>query len=68
MKYSRERIMHDRDLASLNEIETKALDLAVKRNLKRFTQNIMFQLTEIEWDEKCNSLKLQNATLKNGRI
>lgn len=52
MKYSRERVMLDRDLASLNEIETKALNLAVKRILKRFPQDFMFQLTEIEWDEK----------------
>mgnify|MGYP000249300752 CR=1 FL=1 len=43
-----ERVMLDRDLASLNEIETKALDLAVKRNLKRFPIDFMSQLTKEE--------------------
>lgn len=68
--------MLDRDLASLYEIETKALNLAVKRNLKRFPKDFMFQLTEEEWNdirfqietiESGDSLRLQNETLKNGR-
>ena len=40
-----ERVMLDKDLASLYEIETKSLNLAVKRNLKRFPKDFMFQLT-----------------------
>jgi len=68
--------MLDRDLADLYEIETKALNLAVKRNLKRFPKDFMFQLTKEEYDslrfqietlETSNSLRLQNATLKTGR-
>ena len=71
-----ERVMLDRDLADLYEIETKALNLAVKRNLKRFPKDFMFQLTKEEYDslrfqietlETSNSLRLQNATLKTGR-
>jgi len=46
-----ERVMLDSDLAALYETETKALNLAVKRNLKRFPKDFMFQLTSKEWDE-----------------
>lgn len=45
-----ERIMLDRDLASIYEVETKSLNLAVKRNIKRFPKDFMFQLTKQEWD------------------
>ncbi len=68
--------MVDRDLAALYEIETKSLNLAVKRNLKRFPADFMFQLIQAEWDdirfqietlEMGSSLRLQNETLKKGR-
>jgi len=71
-----ERVMLAKDLAALYEIETKALNLAVKRNIKRFPKDFMFQLTKEEYDslrfqietlETSNSLRLQNATLKTGR-
>ena len=71
-----ERVMLDRDLAALYETETKALNLAVKRNMKRFPQDFMFQLTKQEFDdlrsqietlENTDSLRLQNETLKKGR-
>jgi len=45
-----ERVMLDFDLALLYEVETKALNLAVKRNLNRFPEDFMFQLTKNEWD------------------
>ena len=53
--------MLDRDLAALYETETKALNLAVKRNLQRFPQDFMFQLTKEEFD----ALRLQIETLDN---
>jgi len=71
-----ERVMLDRDLATLYEIEVKALNLAVKRNIKRFPKDFMFQLTKEEWEdirfqvetlETSDSLRSQNATLKIGR-
>jgi len=43
-----ERVMLDRDLADLYEIETKSLNLAVRRNIKRFPPDFMFQLTADE--------------------
>jgi phage regulator Rha-like protein len=71
-----ERVMLDRDLAVLYEIETKRLTEAVKRNLKRFPVDFMFQLTKEEWEdlrfqfetlENSDSLRSQFATLKKGR-
>jgi len=40
--------MFDRDLAELYEVETKALNRAVKRNIKRFPADFMFQLDKNE--------------------
>ena len=51
--------MLDFDLSQLYEVETKALNLAVKRNLQRFPDDFMFQLTNEEWV----GLRLQNETL-----
>lgn len=44
-----ERVMLDFDLATLYEIETRILNQAVKRNIKRFPKDFMFQLTQKEW-------------------
>ncbi|MGN8058409.1 ORF6N domain-containing protein [Pedobacter sp. 22163] len=46
-----ERVMLDFDLASLYEVETKVLNQAVKRNVKRFPEDFMFQLTSAEFEE-----------------
>lgn len=43
--------MLDFDLASLYEVETRVLNQAVKRNIKRFPDDFMFQLTAIEWQD-----------------
>ncbi len=66
------RVMLDKDLAALYETETKAINLAVKRNSKRFPSDFMFQLTKEEFEtlrfhfetlEKSeNPLRLQNET------
>jgi phage regulator Rha-like protein len=67
-----ERVMLDFDLASLYEVPTKALNQAVKRNIKRFPKDFMFRLTLAEWQtvrsqnvtapENRNSLRSQNVT------
>ena len=71
-----ERVLLDRDLAALYGTETKALNLAVKRNIQRFPQDFMFQLTAEEWEslrlqtetlEKSDPLRLQSETLNTGR-
>ena len=41
--------MIDRDLAMLYEVETKYLNRIVKRNIKRFPEDFMFQLTPEEF-------------------
>ena len=46
-----ERVMLDFDLAQLYEVETKALNQAVKRNIKRFPGDFMFRLTVAEWQD-----------------
>ena len=44
-----QRVMFDSDLAMLYEVETKALNQAVKRNITRFPDNFMFRLSKEEW-------------------
>jgi len=43
-----EKVMLDSDLAELYGVETKVLNQAVKRNVSRFPEDFMFQLTAIE--------------------
>ena len=57
------RVILDRDLAALYEIETKALNLAVKRNIQRFPNDFMFQLTNEEFDEV--RYEMENAEKAN---
>ena len=44
------QVMLDRDLAELYELETRALKQAVKRNIERFPEDFMFELTDFEID------------------
>jgi len=46
-----ERVMLDFDLAALYEVQTKVLNQAVKRNIKRFPKDFMFRLTAAEWQD-----------------
>ena len=71
-----ERVMLDRDLAALYEVQTKALNQAVKRNITRFPPDFMFQLTyeefenlrsQIESLERSQSSRSQIVTLKTSR-
>lgn len=61
------KVMLDRDLAQLYGVETKALNRAVKRNIQRFPEKFMFQLTNKEWEDlRCHfgttNLRCQNGT------
>ena len=53
-----EKIMLDFDLAGLYDVETKVLNQAVKRNITRFPEDFMFQLTPTEY----KNLKSQIVT------
>ena len=44
-----ERVMLDRDIAALYNVDTKVLNQAVKRNIKRFPEDFMFQLSKTEF-------------------
>jgi hypothetical protein len=56
------KVMLDRDLAELYGVETKRLKEQVKRNIDRFPEDFMFELTQTENE----SLRSQFATLKRG--
>lgn len=56
------RVMLDSDLASLYQVETKALKQAVKRNIDRFPEDFMFQLTK----EETELLRSQVIVLEKG--
>lgn len=55
-----ERVMLDFDLAALYEVETRILNQAVKRNIKRFPKDFMFQLTKDEFE----TVRFQFETLQ----
>jgi hypothetical protein len=52
------KVMIDSDLAELYRVETRRLNEQVKRNLSRFPEDFMFQLS----DDEFNNLKSQIAT------
>ena len=54
------KVMLDRDFAELYQVTTGNLNKAVKRNLKRFPPDFMFQLTAEEWE----ALRFQIGILK----
>ena len=48
------QVMLDSDLAKLYQVETKQLNRQVKRNIERFDEDFMFQLTDLEYQNlKC---------------
>lgn len=57
------QVMLDEDLADLYGVETKRLIQQVKRNLKRFPGDFMFQLSKVE----AEALRSQIATSNDGR-
>jgi phage regulator Rha-like protein len=58
------KVMLDSDLARLYEVETKALNRAVRRNIERFPEDFMFQLSK---EEYAWFLRYQFGTLKRGQ-
>ena len=57
--------MLDFDLAALYAVETKVFNQAVKRNIKRFPQDFMFQLTRQEWNKFKALEDTQNVHFQN---
>jgi hypothetical protein len=55
------KIMFDFDLAKLYNLETRVLKQQVKRNMERFPEDFMFELTRSEWEEvitNCDNLSV----------
>ena len=59
-----QKVMLDRDLAELYGVETKRLKEAVKRNLSRFPEDFMFELTDVE----LNNWRTQFAASNSERM
>jgi len=57
------KVMLDRDLAELYDVETSQLKRQVRRNIDRFPDDFMFELTKEEYQE---FLRCHSGTLKRG--
>ncbi|MBI3141534.1 MAG: ORF6N domain-containing protein [Bacteroidetes bacterium] len=71
-----QKVMMDSDLAEMYGVGTKVLNQAVKRNIDRFPDDFMYQLTNEEWGilqaktatiNQEDSLRSQSVTLEEGR-
>lgn len=58
-----QKVMIDKDLAELYGVYARTLNQAVKRNIERFPEDFMFQLSR----EESNSSRSQSVTLKRGQ-
>lgn len=59
------RVMLDFDLAKLYEVETRILNQTLKRNLSRFPEDFMFQLSRSEWELVMNSSQIVMSSKKH---
>jgi hypothetical protein len=57
-----QKVMLDKDLATLYQVDTKQLKRQVRRNIERFPEDFMFELTQAEYE----ILRSQFGTLKRG--
>jgi len=58
------KVMLDFDLAEIYQVATKVLKQAVKRNMKRFPDDFMFELTKYEWKELVTNCDQIPETMK----
>ncbi|MCY7291942.1 MAG: ORF6N domain-containing protein [Ferruginibacter sp.] len=61
-----ERVMLDFDLSYLYEVETRVLNQAVKRNIDRFPEDFMFQLTQSEFEKV--KFEIQNYNVMSSQF
>lgn len=59
-----QKVMLDRDLSALYAVETRALVQAVKRNINRFPEDFMFQLTQEEFEHWRSQIVMSNPAAK----
>jgi hypothetical protein len=60
------KVMLDRDLAAMYGVETRILNQAVKRNIRRFPDDFMFQLTEKEWADLMSQIVISSSDKASG--
>lgn len=56
-----QKVMLDRDLAEMYGVETRVLNQAVKRNIERFPEDFMFQLTDEETTDWKSQIVMSNS-------
>lgn len=61
-----QKVMLDFDLAELYEVETRVLNQAVKRNIERFPEDFMFQLTKLEWETLISQTVISKTETRGG--
>lgn len=62
-----QQVMIDRDLAELYGVETKRLNEQVKRNIERFPERFMFQLSDIEFESLRSQIVTSKTDTRGGR-
>ncbi len=61
-----QKVMLDFDLAELYEVETRVLNQAVKRNMERFPEDFMFQLSKSEWETLISQIVISKTETRGG--
>ena len=61
-----QKVMLDFDLAGLYEVQTRVLNQAVKRNIKRFPPDFMFQLDNMEWESLISQFVISKTEKRGG--
>lgn len=62
------RVMLDFDLAKMYGVEVKRLNEQVKRNIERFPEDFMFQLTKGEWEILKSQIVISNSAENQGEM
>ena len=62
-----QQVMLDRDLAELYGVETRRLNEQVKRNIERFPEDFMFQLTKEEFENWKSQIATSNSIVMGAR-
>ena len=60
------KVMLDFDLAVLYNVETRVLNQSVKRNIKRFPDDFMFQLNKNEWETLMSQFVISKTEKRGG--
>lgn len=61
-----QKVMLDRDLAELYQVETKQLKRQVNRNIERFPDDFMFEMTKVEFENWRSQFGTSNSSDKMG--